>query len=189
MSSEAFQMKREDIEYLRVLPGNKECVDCGTKSAEWASVSLGTFFCLECSGKHRGLGTHISFVRSVTMDAWTEAQIKRMKKGGNQQCKDFLIKHGIDMTSSVREKYSSPAAQLYQDVLKAKVEGKPEPTEPPKQTATTAKNAPMKAMQGFGSTPLPSKKDVARERKAAILAASVSVAAAAAAVAWGALKR
>jgi hypothetical protein len=53
MSSEAYEMKRDDISYLRALPGNKECVDCGTKNAEWASVNLGTFFCLECSGKHR----------------------------------------------------------------------------------------------------------------------------------------
>ncbi|KAJ4969968.1 hypothetical protein NE237_003067 [Protea cynaroides] len=32
---------------------------------------------LDCSGKHRGLTAHLSFVCSVTMDLWSEFQLKK----------------------------------------------------------------------------------------------------------------
>ena len=49
--------------------GNRWCADCGSGSkVEWVSINLGIVLCIECSGIHRSLGTHISKVRSLTLD-------------------------------------------------------------------------------------------------------------------------
>ena len=49
--------------------GNKLCADCGAESkVDWCSINLGVLLCIECSGIHRSLGTHISKVRSLTLD-------------------------------------------------------------------------------------------------------------------------
>jgi len=130
-------MKSTDREELRALPGNDMCIDCPRRNPEWASVSLGIFLCLECSGLHRGLGTHISFVRSVRMDSWSDAQLASMRaSGGNDAARAFLSdKGGIDMHpasgTSVRDKYDSPAGELWRRVLKARASGEEEPTELP----------------------------------------------------------
>lgn len=49
--------------------GNSWCADCGSSSkVEWVSINLAIIICIECSGIHRSLGTHISKVRSLTLD-------------------------------------------------------------------------------------------------------------------------
>jgi Arf-GAP/SH3 domain/ANK repeat/PH domain-containing protein len=48
---------------------NQFCADCGTDSrVDWVSINLGIIICIECSGIHRSLGTHVSKVRSLTLD-------------------------------------------------------------------------------------------------------------------------
>ena len=37
---------------------------------DWASLNLGALVCIECSGIHRNLGSHISRVRSLDLDEW-----------------------------------------------------------------------------------------------------------------------
>eukprot|EP00605_Chrysophyceae_sp_TOSAG23-4_P001716 GSChrysophyteH1.ASY1.ANO1.1885.1 assembled CDS len=125
---------------LRAIPGNHTCVDCSARGPQWASVTFGVFMCLECSGAHRSLGVHISFVRSVAMDSWTKEQIQIMRLGGNQKCNSFLAKYNAlakkanGTGSDIYTKYNSPAACLYRDRLKAEMEGKPLPTELPQAT-------------------------------------------------------
>ncbi|CAK7268119.1 hypothetical protein SEPCBS57363_002934 [Sporothrix epigloea] len=49
--------------------GNGYCADCGSVvKVEWVSINLAIILCIECSGIHRSLGTHISKIRSLTLD-------------------------------------------------------------------------------------------------------------------------
>lgn len=68
-------------------PENKECADCGAKGPKWASWSIGVFLCINCAGIHRSLGTHISKVKSATLDKWTDEQIDNMRNMGNARAK------------------------------------------------------------------------------------------------------
>jgi len=63
--------------------GNARCVDCDAPSPDWASLNLGVLVCIECSGIHRNLGSHISRVRSLDLDEWPPGHIAVMTCMGN----------------------------------------------------------------------------------------------------------
>ncbi|XP_077473133.1 arf-GAP with GTPase, ANK repeat and PH domain-containing protein 2-like isoform X2 [Stigmatopora argus] len=72
------------LQAIRNAKGNDLCVDCQAPNPTWASLNLGALICIECSGIHRNLGTHLSRVRSLDLDHWPAELTRVLAAIGNR---------------------------------------------------------------------------------------------------------
>ena len=68
---------------LRLRPGNARCAECHAPDTSWVVLDHGVLVCVHCAGAHRGLGTHISKVRSAQHDQFTASELEWLEAGGN----------------------------------------------------------------------------------------------------------
>mmetsp|Transcript_1436 Transcript_1436/g.1888 ORF Transcript_1436/g.1888 Transcript_1436/m.1888 type:complete len:247 (-) Transcript_1436:177-917(-) len=108
----------------------QNCCDCDSVLARadpWLSIQHGIILCLDCAGKHRSLGVHISFIRSLRLDECTAEQLHMIEIGGNENFEDFLQTYGISKQTwkslTIIEKYHLPAVDLWRRRLKAIAQG------------------------------------------------------------------
>ncbi|XP_047398989.1 arf-GAP with GTPase, ANK repeat and PH domain-containing protein 1 isoform X1 [Sciurus carolinensis] len=100
------------LQSIRNIRGNSHCVDCDTQNPNWASLNLGALMCIECSGIHRNLGTHLSRVRSLDLDDWPLELIKVMSSIGNElansvweESSQGRTKPSVDSTREEKERW------------------------------------------------------------------------------------
>jgi len=93
MASKRDVSKEQNERHKRILrtllkkDENRCCADCHARGPTWASVNLGVFLCLQCSGIHRSLGVHVSVVRSTNLDTWLPEQVAFLQRMDNQKAR------------------------------------------------------------------------------------------------------
>ncbi|XP_046648634.1 arf-GAP domain and FG repeat-containing protein 1-like [Daphnia pulicaria] len=117
--------KKQEEKHLKILreflslSTNKTCFDCNQRGPTYVNTTIGSFVCISCSGKLRGL-TPPHRVKSISMASFTPEEIDFLKSRGNEYCKLVWMAHynAAELSSETKDE------QKFKDHLVAKYEKK-----------------------------------------------------------------
>ncbi|EEB05453.2 centaurin 5 [Schizosaccharomyces japonicus yFS275] len=125
--SESVEVKVSKPSLVSVLktlhPSDEYCADCGSRTkVEWCSINFPVVLCIDCSGIHRSLGTHISKVRSLTLDKLSHETVELLRNTGNALVNDIyeanlpssaqkqaMLDSPLSRASFIKDKYTKRA--------------------------------------------------------------------------------
>ncbi|GAM20843.1 hypothetical protein SAMD00019534_040180 [Acytostelium subglobosum LB1] len=110
------EINQQVVRIIQKAAGNNVCADCTSADPDWASINMGVLICKGCSGVHRSLGTHISKVRSLTLDKWSPESIYFMREVGNSKF-NVIYEHSLSDQVKPTEKCDRAVKEAY---IKAK---------------------------------------------------------------------
>ena len=107
------ELRKNIIASIRKLPGNQQCVDCNSsKDATWLSTNFGAICCIECSGIHRELGTHVSRIQSMTLDN-IEISLLLLAKSMSNEAFNSIYESSLNENEKIHSKSSMEERCLF----------------------------------------------------------------------------
>eukprot|EP01066_Platyproteum_vivax_P006449 Platyproteum_vivax@DN2248_c0_g1_i1.p1 len=159
---------------LRRKMENKVCFDCSNRNPSWCSSSHGIFLCLDCATNHRGMGVHLSFVRSAEMDRFTHHQLMCMEIGGNSRARIYYKTQGhvVDYESKAAEKYrlqihkeaTDIIAKFRPELLEAELESKDTTNTLNKASSSSSNAVERSSPHGSHAHPIQPHKEVLKPK-------------------------
>lgn len=124
------------------------CADCNHPSPTWASLTHGVLICTACSGVHRSLGVNVSFIQSLTLDAWSDGSVETLCSKGTNETANAELEYHVPV--SMRKPTSRSGRDLRAQYITAKYHGafgRLAPAGPPIDSEVDSIPAPERAPQ------------------------------------------